>query len=112
MDGHPIGDEESFREFLRGADEIKLTHHFRVERLPLRPNISKGLIEQYVRNPGKLVKFQYSDDGHSREKYECLFDKSTKYLLKIVLSAENETIFILTAHLINKEREESFENLL
>jgi len=112
MDRHPIDEEKEFIEFLRGVDGVRLTHHFRVERLPGRPNISKELIEEHVRNPSDLVEFQYSRDEHSREKYECLFEKSTKYLLKIVLSAENGTIFIVTAHLINKERKDSFENLL
>jgi len=112
MNRHPIDDQEEFSEFLNIAEKMKLTHHFRVERLPRRPKISEELIKAHIENPESLLEFQYSDDEHSREKYECLFEKSSKYLLKIVLSVENRTIFIVTAHLVNKSRKNSLEELL
>jgi hypothetical protein len=82
---HPIDSESKFKRKI-SCCKISYTKHFEEERLPYRKNITKDLIESHLKNPEDLTEFTYAKDEHSREKYEALFDKSTKYFLKIVLS--------------------------
>lgn len=97
--------KETFRHELSSRD-IQYTRHFEKERLPYRQNVTKSLIEQHLENPDNLIDFVHSEDGHEREKYEAIFDKSSKYYLKIVLSMADESLYIVTAHVINKARRE------
>lgn len=100
---HPISDQENFKEELSVRD-ISYTRHFEEERLPYRSNVTKDLIEEHLQEPDNLVDFRYEEDDHKREKYQVLFDKSSKYFLKIVLSMSKGEIFIVTAHVVNKAK--------
>jgi len=112
MGHHPIREDKEFERFLGECEEIELTHHFEHERLPRRPNISREMIEDYLSSLEDLIEFEYQEDDNPRPKYSCLFDKSSKYYLKIVLSVENKTIYIVTSHLINKSKAEMAKKLL
>lgn len=107
---HPILDSEAFKEFLMSHEEIRLTRHFEEERLPLRPKVSRELIFKHVSEPEALVEFSFQEDDHRRPKYAVFFDKSTKYLLKLVISSDGQDIFIVTAHLVNKKRKDVMED--
>lgn len=82
---HPISDSKVLKSELMDRD-VHYTWHFEHERLPYRENVDKDLLESYLDDPVDLLDFVYADDEHEREKYELLFDKSSKYFLKIVLS--------------------------
>jgi hypothetical protein len=100
---HPIEESEVLGEAVSSRD-IVYTRHFEDERLPYRENVSKSLIEKHLRDFSGLVDFEFSEDGHDRAKYELLFDKSNKYYLKVVLSMDFESVYIVTAHVINKAK--------
>ena len=102
-DLHPIEKEGRFKNELKSR-QVNYTRHFEEDRLPYRQNVTKDLIEQHLSNPKDLVEYKYEEDNHNREKYQVLFDKSTKYYLKIVLSMTNGDLFIVTAHVINKTK--------
>jgi len=103
--GHPVKNEKTFKNMISGL-KLEYTKHFEKDRLPYRKNISKELIREYIGDPKDLVEFSYAPDNHVREKYEVLFDKSSKYFLKIVLSVSSEKVYIVTAHIINKTKKE------
>jgi hypothetical protein len=102
-DVHPIEKEEKFKNELQSR-KVNYTRHFERDRLPYRQNVTKNLIEKHLEDPKDLVKYKHEEDDHNREKYQVLFDKSTKYYLKIVLSMTNGDLFIVTAHVINKTK--------
>jgi hypothetical protein len=102
---HPIEERDVLQEAV-SSREIFLTRHFQEERLPRRENVSRGIIFSHLEDMSDLVDFVYSEDGHSRFKYELLFDKSSKYFLKVVLSMDESRVFIVTAHVINKAKRE------
>ena len=105
MSIHPIEDRDKLDEAI-SVREVKYTRHFEEERLPRRENVSKELIEDNLSNFSGLVDFVYSEDDHSRFKYELLFDKSRKYFLKVVLSMDDSEVYVVTAHVINKAKRE------
>lgn len=107
---HPLKTEKEFKEELKDR-EIRYTWHFEQERLPDRSNVTKDLIEEHLQNPSALLEFKHVEDDHNREKYETLFDKSSKYYLKIVLSMSSGEIYIVTAHVINKTRKDLAQSL-
>lgn len=102
---HPIEEEEIFKEVI-SSRKVNYTYHLEEKRLPIRENVSKDLIERHLDNPSDLIDYSYEEDNHKREKYQLVFDKSTKYFLKIVLSMAEEELFIVTAHVVNKTRKE------
>jgi len=102
-DVHPIEKEEKFKNELQSR-KVNYTRHFERYRLPYRQNVTKNLIEKHLEDPKDLVKYKHEEDDHNREKYQVLFDKSTKYYLKIVLSMTNGDLFTVTAHVINKTK--------
>lgn len=102
---HPIDSEEALKREIESR-EIQYTWHFKEKRLPRRKNVSVELIETYLGNPVDLLEFVFEPDDHDREKYQLLFDKSSKYFLKIVLSMEGDSQYIVTAHVVNKSKKE------
>ncbi|MDY6788655.1 MAG: hypothetical protein SVV03_01700 [Candidatus Nanohaloarchaea archaeon] len=76
-----------------------------------RLNITKELVIKYLAKFKDLDEFKFEPDDYIGEKYILLFDKSTKYWLKIVISFKNGTIAVITAHLANKTQKEK-ANLL
>lgn len=86
--------------------DIKYTNHFEEDVNPERDNIGKELIEKHLRNPESLLKSEYQEDQHHREKYDLYFDKSSKYALRIVVSFSKDykNLYIVTFHVINKKR--------
>lgn len=102
---HPIKNKNCLEEAVSDR-EIKYTRHFKEQRLPRRENVSEKLIKLYLNDMSDLVDFAYSEDEHRRFKYELLFNKSTKYFLKVVLSMNRSEIYIVTAHVINKTKRE------
>jgi hypothetical protein len=102
---HPIEDEEVLKQEIESRD-IRYTRHFEEKRLPRRENVTKDLIKKHLRDPVDLLEFVFEDDDHRREKYQLLFDKSSKYYLKTVLSMEDDSLYIVTAHVVNKTKKE------
>lgn len=103
---HPIETKDGIRKTLSRVSKINYTQHFEEERLPNRVNLSKDIIEEHLKSPRKLIEFEFEEDKHPRPKYQLVFDKSTKYYLKIVLSFDDNEVFIVTAHIVNKRRKE------
>lgn len=80
--------------------------------MPNRSNITKELIEKYLDNRFEdLVSFVHKKDNHESERYNLIFDKSTKYYLLLALSFSNEYINIITAFVTRKHRGDP-ENLV
>lgn len=101
---HPIRDEEALREQIAAADEVRRTEHFEADVLPERPAISKELVTDYLHSSDDLLAFTHRPDAYDEEKYVLVFDKSSTYYLKIVVSFADACIYLITAHLINRNR--------
>jgi hypothetical protein len=99
-----VVDERYLQERIQGCG-IVYTDHFERKRLPNRSKLSKELIEKYLFGDWDgLVESSHQEDNHHRDKYSLLFDKSNRYLLKIVVSLGEECVFLVTSHVVAKRR--------
>lgn len=103
---HPIDSKEGIEKSLNNITQIHYTLHFEEERLPNRVNLNKNIIEENLGSPDKLIDFEFEKDQHPRPKYQLVFDTSTKYYLKTVVSFDGNEVFIVTANIVNKRRKE------
>ncbi|MDY6768651.1 MAG: hypothetical protein SVW02_00915 [Candidatus Nanohaloarchaea archaeon] len=101
---HPIQDEETLQKHMEAADEVRSTDHFEKDVIPDRPSISKEMVEEYLQRFDDLLAFTHQEDTYDEEKYVLIFDKSSTYYLKIVVSFADSCIYLITAHLINRNR--------
>lgn len=100
-----LDSEEELKERIKSTS-VKYTEHFEKDVNPERDNINKEIIENKLGNPDSLVHFENQPDEHYREKYDLYFDKSNKYLLRIIVSfsSDKKYLYVITSHVINRKR--------
>lgn len=99
-----IEDREELRKELNGR-KIAYTSHFEKDVAPHRTIITRDLVESYLEeNFEELLAFKYKEDEHRNDRYNLIFDKSTKYYLLLALSFNDGKINIITSFVTRKHR--------
>lgn len=95
-------DLEELKEILEKIEGITFTKHFLNDR-KVKRNIKEEEIVGIIRE-GKLLDFEYQGEDEHEVKYALFFEKSNKYLLKIVVVIKENKLRVITSHVQNIKR--------
>jgi len=96
-------DVEQMKEMLRSATDIAFTLHFGSPDVARR-GIGMEEAERLLRQPDGLASVYDKGDDPRGHKYVLLFEKSSRYDTKIVISVLGGRINVITTHVQNRKR--------
>ena len=101
---HPIQNQEKLEKEL-SKRKISFTKHFEEDTLPARSNVTREMPGKYLRKRfNHLIAFTHKKDRHENERYNLIFEKSSKYYFLLALSFSNGNINIITSFVTRKHR--------
>ncbi len=97
-------------ENLKSAGEITFSKHFST-RSNIR-GITANEILEFLKFPENVKHIEDQGEEQQGHKYSLLFEKSSKYDLKIVVSIKDKALNVVTAHIQNRKRAKVLEKWL
>jgi hypothetical protein len=104
-------DLNAIKEKLKTIEKIGFSKHFYEPKVQIR-NIQDHEIINSLKNPGKLIGFDYQGEDEKGEKYALLFNKSNKYDLRLIISIKDKSLNVITSHIQNIKRRKVLEQWL
>ena len=104
-------DVERMKALLRSVKEIVFTLHFDSSDVARR-GVGREDAERALREPEDLVSADDQGDDPRGHKYALLFEKSSRYDLRIVVSILGGRINVITTHVQNRKRRKVNEKCL